>query len=270
MTPPRVPIRQLPVATGLVLAAAINLLASCGQGDEPGDPDAAAPGRRAAPAAPDTSEIAASHILVAWTGARDCPRGLQRTRDEAEQRARRIAVLLRSGRGEFGEMARQYSDDATADRNGGYLGVFRRGQMDPAFESLVGSLAIGQVGGPVATPYGWHVVRREQVRKVRIHHLLISYRKAAQAAPNVKRDRDEAARIAQALRAKIDQEGADPCVLAAQFSDDPQNRRVCGDLGWIEPGLLEPAAEEAVFALVPGDVSPVVESVYGFHIFWRD
>jgi len=270
MAPPRtIPWRQL-LGAGLLLAGTAGILAGCGRDDEPGERSATATARDIAVAPLDTADVAASHILVAWTGARDCPRGLVRTREEAEERARRIAVFLRTGRGEFGEMARQYSDDPTAERNNGYLGIFHGGDMDPAFARLVNSLDVGEVGGPVATPYGWHVVRREQVRKVRVHHLLVAYRGAVQAAPGVHRDRAEAARVAGALRAKITAGSADPCALAAQFSDDPQNRRVCGDLGWIELGLLEPEAEQAVFALAPGEISPVVESAYGFHLFWRD
>lgn len=214
-------------------------------------------------------EFAASHILVAWTGVRDCPRGLDRSREEAEERARRIALLLRTGRGDLGDLARRYSDDPSAQRNAGYLGVFRPGEMETELERLVTSLQDGQIGGPVATPYGWHVVRRERILKVRLHHLLIAHRDARGADKTVRRDRDDAARIARALQAQIGQPDADPCALAAQFSDDPQNRRFCGDLGWITPGLLEPEAERAVFALQPGEVSPVIESVFGFHIFWR-
>lgn len=214
-------------------------------------------------------EIAASHILVAWKGVRDCPEGVQRTQAEAEERARRIALLLRTGRGELDDLARRYSDDPTAERNAGYLGVFRRGEMQAALEKLVASLDEGEIGGPVITPYGWHVVRREPVPKVRLHHLLVAYRGAREADQDLRRDRGEASRIAAALHGRFSRPGADPCHLAASFSDDPVNRHLCGDLGWIEPGLLEPEAERAVFALAPGQVSPVVESDYGFHIFWR-
>lgn len=226
-------------------------------------------GLGAASRAVGADEIAASHILVAWTGVRDCPDGLQRNRQQAEERARRIALLLRTGRGELGDLARRYSDDPTAQRNAGYLGVFRRGEMQSVLEKLVSTLAEGEIGGPVATPYGWHIVRREPVLKVRLHHLLVAHRLAVDADRRVKRDRAEAARIAAALQAKLSQPNVDPCALAATFSDDPQNRRLCGDLGWIEPGFLEPEVERAIFALQPGEISQVVETVYGFHIFWR-
>jgi peptidyl-prolyl cis-trans isomerase SurA len=246
------------VAAGLLLAGTAALVAGCRQ-EDPTDV-----GEDHQP------EVAASQILVAWTGARDCPAGVVRSHAEAEERARRIAVLLRTGRGDIADIARRYSDDATAQRNGGYLGSFRRGELDPAFENLVLSLDEGQVGGPVETPYGFHIVRREPVRRVRVHHLLIAHRDAVHAPPGVTRDRDEAAQIAIALQVKISRHEADLCVLAEQFSDDPRNRRECGDLGWVEPGLLKPEVEKKVFSLAPGEVSPVVESEYGFHLFWRD
>lgn len=216
-----------------------------------------------------SDEIAASHILVAWTGVRDCPAGLQRTREQAEHRARRIAFLLRTDRGDLSTLARRYSDDPTAQRNGGYLGVFRRDEMMDALAELVSALSEGEIGGPVATPYGWHIVRREPVRKVRLHHLLIAYRDAMDADSRIERSRTDAARLAAGLRSRLSQPGVDLCALAATLSDDPENRHECGDLGWIEQGLLEPDVERAIFALKPGEVSPIVETVYGYHIFWR-
>lgn len=243
-----------------LLAGGLLTLGACGQRtDDAGRADDAA----------QADEIAASHILVAWTGVRDCPADLQRTRQDAEERARRLAFLLRTGRGELSDLARRYSDDPTAQRNGGYLGVFRPGEMQEPLAGLVASLAEGEIGGPVATPFGWHVVRREPVRKVRLHHVLVAHRDALGADPRVERDQAEAARIAEALRVKLSRPGVDHCAVAATFSDDPENRHVCGDLGWIEPGLLEPEVEEAIFALQPGEVSAVVETIYGYHIFWR-
>jgi len=215
-------------------------------------------------------EVAASHILVSWNGTKNHPEGLNRTREQAHERARRISVYLRTGRSNFADMARRFSDDPTADRNNGYLGVFVTSEMDGAFEELVASLDIGEIGGPVETPYGFHVVRRERARRVHAHHLLVAHRDAIRAPEDVRRDRQEADRIANALRTKILQDDVDRCDLTARFSDDHFDDHRCGELGWIEPGLLEPEAERAVFGLQAGEVSPVVETEYGFHIFWRD
>ncbi len=225
---------------------------------------------RPAPASGPSEEAAASHILVAWTGSRDCPPTVTRSREEALERARHIAVMLRTGRGEFHTLARKYSDDATASRNEGYLGAFHRGEMDPLFEVTVFKLAPGAVSDPIETEYGWHIVRREPVRRARAHHILVAWREAAKAAAGVSRDRVEAQKVADALRRQAVAPDADLCDLALKFSDDPHSRLDCGDLGWVEPGILEKNVDAVLFDLAPNEVSPVVETAYGFHIFWRE
>lgn len=252
--------RMHPIATIMALGC-VWLLGGCQEQGETAD---------AAPPRPDGPAVAVSHILVAYDGVQDEPSGLERSRDEASERARRIAVLLRTGRGDLAAMARRYSDDPTAQHNAGYLGVFHEGDMEPVLEAAVCSLEVGEVGGPIETAHGFHVVRREPIQRLNIHHLLVAHRDAVMADRSIDRDRDDAARVARALQRKINAGDVDLCDLAARFSDDCQNREQCGDLGWVEPGMLAPAAEQAVFSLGPGEVSSVVESEFGFHIFWRN
>ncbi len=262
-----VPSRHLAtLAPGLLILGGALLLAACTEeqaGVRGGRP------ATSSPLATSGHDVAASHILVAWTGTREAPTGLDRTRAEAEERARRIAVILRTGRSDLPDMARRYSDDPAAVRNAGYLGVFAPADVDPAVAAAVCSLEVGAIAGPVESPYGFHVIRREPIRRVHIHHVLVAYRGAVHADA-VRRTRGEARRIAGALQRKLAAAESAPCEVAARFSDDPQNRHECGDLGWVEPGMLEPAIEQAVFALEPGECTSVLESEYGFHVFWRE
>ncbi len=60
--------------------------------------------------------------------------------------------------------------------------------------------------------------------------------------------------------------GADFAALAKGLSTDQATRGSGGDLGWIEKGTREPAMEEAIFSLKPGQVSGVVRASDGFHV----
>jgi peptidyl-prolyl cis-trans isomerase C len=63
------------------------------------------------------------------------------------------------------------------------------------------------------------------------------------------------------------QEGEDFSQLAMANSDDTGSKLKGGDLGWIVKGQTVPQFEKAAFALTkPNDLSPVVESPFGFHI----
>ncbi len=71
---------------------------------------------------------------------------------------------------------------------------------------------------------------------------------------------------AEALLAQLKQ-GADFKTLATQSSEDPGSGAKGGDLGFFEKGRMVKPFEDAAFALdKPGDLSPIVESPFGFHI----
>ena len=60
--------------------------------------------------------------------------------------------------------------------------------------------------------------------------------------------------------------GADFTKLATQHSQGP-NAAEGGMMGWVQRGRLIPEIEQAVFALEPGQISPVVKSTLGYHVF---
>ncbi|MEZ8288772.1 peptidylprolyl isomerase [Vibrio sp. 10N.237.312.B06] len=65
--------------------------------------------------------------------------------------------------------------------------------------------------------------------------------------------------------------GADFATLAEEKSDDFGSADVGGDLGWIERDVMDPAFEDAAFALVNiGDTTGLVKSDFGYHIIKLD
>lgn len=79
-----------------------------------------------------------------------------------------------------------------------------------------------------------------------------------------------AARLkADSLLAEI-RAGGDFEQVAKRESMDPASRELGGDLGWSRRGRTVPAFERVMFALPPGQVSPVFETEYGWHILRVD
>ena len=55
-------------------------------------------------------------------------------------------------------------------------------------------------------------------------------------------------------------------MLATLYSQDPGSAKKGGELGFFSRGDMVGEFESAAFALKPGEVSPVIETQYGFHI----
>lgn len=76
----------------------------------------------------------------------------------------------------------------------------------------------------------------------------------------------DSAATAEALLAQI-KAGADFGQIAQQSSQDSLTKASGGDLGWFPRGvLISKEVEDAAFALQPGQISPVVQSAFGFHL----
>ena len=76
---------------------------------------------------------------------------------------------------------------------------------------------------------------------------------------------EEAQRVVAELR-----DGGDFSLLARRHSDDTGTKERGGDLGWFRRGRFVPEFERMAFALRQGEVSPVVETSFGFHIIKVD
>ena len=98
--------------------------------------------------------------------------------------------------------------------------------------------------------------------RVRVRHILIRF-DPDKGSPS---DKEKAREKATSLLKRA-QEGEDFAKLASEYSEDPGSKARGGELDWVTQGQMVPTFEQAAFALKkPNDLSPVVESQFGFHI----
>jgi peptidyl-prolyl cis-trans isomerase SurA len=107
-------------------------------------------------------ELKASHILIGFKGSR---RPAERTKDEAIKLVNDIIKELNAG-ADFGMTAIKYSDDLSAKKNKGELGYFTWGRMVGPFQEAAWNLDVGQISGPVETPFGFHIIKLEDRREI--------------------------------------------------------------------------------------------------------
>lgn len=89
-------------------------------------------------------------------------------------------------------------------------------------------------------------------------------------APKASDSAKKSARVkAEALLAEV-RKGGDFEQIAKRESMDPGSKPVGGDLGWNRRGATVPEFERMMFALNPGQTSPVFETSFGFHILRVD
>jgi peptidyl-prolyl cis-trans isomerase C len=98
-----------------------------------------------------------------------------------------------------------------------------------------------------------------QPEQVRASHILIKVDKSADETQKAMA-RKKIEEIEQKLK-----EGGDFAALAKEFSQCPSSQNG-GDLGFFRRGQMVKSFEDTAFSLNPGQVSPVVETQFGYHI----
>jgi len=114
------------------------------------------------------------------------------------QLATTVYGKLKSGEN-FAEAASQYSEDTGSAVNGGDLGWFGRGAMVSEFEQAAFSQPIGEIGEPVQSEFGYHIIqviareqmpvsssRYEQLKQEAFDSWLSTTREAGQTAETIK------------------------------------------------------------------------------------
>ena len=200
-----------------------------------------------------------AHILIPVPDGAS-PKQVQAARRKAE----RIHSRLLEG-ADFAATAMAESAARTA-LEGGDLGWRRLDQLPESFAEAARRLKPGEISDPFQGPGGFHIIKLleikgEQapriVRQTHVRHILIK--------PNPLLPPEEARHRAEQIRQRI-LNGEDFADLARAHSEDTLSAAKGGDLGWVNPGQMVPAFEEAMDRLKPGEVSPVVRSPFGLHI----
>lgn len=88
-----------------------------------------------------------------------------RSEEETRQLAEDIFNRLNEGES-FEELAEEYSEDISNALRGGDLGWSSPGQFVPEFEQTMNATPIGELGGPVRSQFGWHIIKVEDRRQV--------------------------------------------------------------------------------------------------------
>jgi len=138
-------------------------------------------------------------------------------RAAALARAESLLVQLRHG-GDFEPLARRFSQDPGTKDRGGDLGWFRRGMMVQAFDRVAFSLRPGEISNVVETPFGFHIIKVDQVQpaEIKAFHILIT---PAVDTADLETARLRADTVAAALRA-----GASFDSLVALYADTTEQK----------------------------------------------
>jgi peptidyl-prolyl cis-trans isomerase D len=203
---------------------------------------------------PDRAHVA--HILFKTVGKTDAES------EEIRKKAEDVLKKAKSG-ANFGELAKQYSEDTSKDK-GGDLDWIVRGQTVPEFEQAAFTLPIGSVSDLVKTQYGFHIVKvldRQAARTQTLDEVFPQILGALQE--------DQAQRAADDLSGQISAE----IRRSGRVSIDDLAKKFNLKLGLTPP--LEanqpipdvgnsPELAETVFRLRPGDDSSPIHTDKGY------
>ncbi len=101
--------------------------------------------------------------------------------------------------------------------------------------------------------------------QIRASHILINHADAPQANTEVSAKNAKA----QIIKLKEDIEAGTPFEQVAEEHSDCPSASQGGDLGSFGRGAMVPEFDQAAFDLEIGDISKVIETVFGYHIIYR-
>lgn len=184
--------------------------------------------------------------------------------DAARERAQRLRNEIASGR-DFREVAVAESDASNA-LEGGDMGWRAEGQLPSLVAPVVPELPVGQPSEVLENNSGFHLVmvmdkrggeQQQMIQQHRVRHILVR--------PSEATTDSQAETMIRDLYQQL-QNGASFSALAREYSDDPVSGSDGGNLGWVSPGQMVPAFEQAMLNADIGEFQGPFRSQFGWHI----
>ncbi|GGC63499.1 peptidylprolyl isomerase [Marinobacter halophilus] len=208
---------------------------------------------------PDAAEYRLAYIYLQV----DDP-GNETEVDQVRAKAQNLRQQILDGR-DFREVAVAESDAGNA-LEGGDMGWRTDSQLPSLVAPIVPEMEVGVPSEVLENNSGFHLVivmdkrggeQQMVIQQHRVRHILVRPSEAVTEAQAETRIRD----IYRQL-----QDGAEFATLARELSDDPVSGSDGGNLGWVSPGQMVPAFEQAMLDAEVGELSGPVRSQFGWHI----
>ncbi|NCB68585.1 MAG: hypothetical protein EOM47_07030 [Bacteroidia bacterium] len=174
------------------------------------------------------------------------------------------SALKRLDKEDFAKVAKEISEDQSAEENGGYIGWVTAFRTVYPFETVAFNTPVGKISAPVRTAFGYHIIKVHNRRKSQGEILVSHIMRFTAEGDEVKNK--SAKQKTDSLYQRV-LAGDDFGKLASEFSEDRGSATRNGELPWFGSGRMIPEFENAAFALKNiGDVSAPIQSAFGWHI----
>jgi len=208
--------------------------------------------------------LSARHILIGYKNPAVPPSAAEK--DSLRKKAEQVRAQVTPAN--FAAMVAKYSTDPTAAQNKGYLGVFPRSAMIPAFSAATASLKPGEISQPVETQYGFHIIQRMPYADAKKDF-------AAQFAQTSERRADSAYMAQLESSSNLQVKDNAPAAIKEAVKDETKHRddkttlatynggqlTVADFLGWIEAIPPQQQVEQRIPSAPDSVLKPFVKSV---------
>ena len=184
---------------------------------------------------------------------------LVKTLDQAKKAIERI---------DNGEDFSLVAKDISVSNNaldGGLMQWRKAVDMPELFSNAINKKEIGFTSQPLESGAGYHILMLVDKRGSFVQYEDQWLSRHILLIPSTIRDEESTKVEINEIRSRII-DGEDFSNLAKEFSEDPGSGSQGGELGWLGKGVLAPEFEETMISMNIGEISPVFETQFGFHI----
>ena len=182
---------------------------------------------------------------------------------EAQEKAAEAVKKIRTGSA-FSDVAVAMSNGQNA-LEGGDLGWSKAGEIPTVLVDVVQEMQAGDISDPIHDASGFHIVTIVDIKGAQSHIVTQTHARHILIKPTIVNNNKRVKKRLNQIRSRIIN-GEDFATMAHAHSDDPSSATKGGDLGWFKEGTMVLPFETAMNQLQIGEISPIVQTSFGYHI----